>query len=174
MPEAEFHIYGEGPAKESLIRLRDDLGLSGRVIFHEFLPVRDIADVMSQADLAVVPKRASSPFGNEAASTKIMEFMSLGVPVVASRTRIDAFYHDDSRIRFFESENEAQLAQAILELRNDPKLRQRLTENALRYVEDHNWKEKSQEYLRLVDGLASKQTFFGKRRSEYQPSATQS
>jgi glycosyltransferase involved in cell wall biosynthesis len=164
MPEAEFHVYGEGPAKDSLMRLRAELGLSERVILHDFLSVPEIAEVMAKADLAVVAKRASSLFGNEAASTKILEFMSLGVPVIASRTRIDTYYHDDSMIRFFESENELELAQAILELRNDAKLREKLTANASRYVQEHNWREKSQEYLRLVDAVAAKNSVSGRGR----------
>ncbi len=174
MPEAEFHIYGEGPARESLVRLKDGLNLNGRVTFHDFLPVRQIAEVMSQANLAVVPKRASCAFGNEAASTKIMEFMALGVPVIASRTRIDTLYHDDSRIRFFESENEDQLAEAILELRNDPALRGKLAHNALQYVCINNWKEKSQEYLRLVDNLVTAQGDLRNEHNEYHASPTQS
>lgn len=164
MPEAEFHIYGEGPTKPSLIDLKDQLGLLDRVFFHHSLPVNEIAEIMAASDLAVVPKRASSPFGNEAVSTKIMEFMSLGIPVVASRTRIDTYYHDDSRVRFFESENEADLAQAILELGRDPKLRSRLAMNASQYVKKHNWKERCQEYLNLIDSLTSRQPLPSKRR----------
>ena len=66
---------------------------------------------LANADLGVVPKRADS-FGNEAYSTKIMEFMSLGVPVVVSSTKIDRFYFDDSVVRFFESGNADALATA--------------------------------------------------------------
>lgn len=172
MPEAEFHVYGEGPAKDSLLRLRSELGLSERVIFHDFLPVPEIAEVMAKADLAIVAKRASSLFGNEAASTKILEFMSLGVPLIASRTRIDTYYHDDSMIKFFESENEMELAQAILELRNDAKLREELTANASRYVQEHNWREKSQEYLRLLDAVAAKKPPVGLGKEACQASAT--
>jgi len=42
MPDAEFHIYGEGPAKSSLIRLADSLGLGDRVAFHGLLPTEQI------------------------------------------------------------------------------------------------------------------------------------
>ncbi len=46
---------------------------------------------MSKADLGIVPKRAAG-FGDEAFSTKILEFMALGVPVIASETQIDRYY----------------------------------------------------------------------------------
>ena len=83
LPQAEFHVYGEGPAKP-LMELTSELALSDKVIFHNFLPCDQIPGAMALSDVAVVPKRASSPFGNEAMSTKIMEFMSLGVPVIVS------------------------------------------------------------------------------------------
>ena len=125
-----------------------------RIIFYGFLPGNEIAEVMAESDLAVVPKRASSPFGNEAASTKIMEFMALGVPVLASRTKIDTYYHDDSRLQFFESENEKELAEQMRILERDTELRERLVANALLYTQNNNWEEKKREYLGIVDSLA--------------------
>ncbi len=163
IPEAEFQIYGEGSETPRLKRLAAELGMNGRVRFSGLLPSDQIANEMATADLAVVPKRASSPFGNEAASTKIMEFMALGVPVVASRTKIDAYYFGDSMVKFFEPENETDLADAILSLKADPELRNRLVSNSLNYVKLNNWEEKKFEYLRLVDFLTKPQE--GEKRS---------
>ena len=120
MPGAEYRIYGEGSTKPALKQLAKDLGMTDRTLFDDARPTEEIAGIMAASDLAVVPKRASSQFGNEAADTKIMEFMSLGVPLIVSNTKIDTFYHDDSRVRFFESENEADLGDAMLELWSDP------------------------------------------------------
>ena len=142
MPDAQFHIYGEGPSKQDLIDLTETLGLTGRVIIRDFLPTNEIADVMATSDLAVVPKRASSLFGNEAASTKIAEFMSLGVPLIVSRTKVDMFYYDDSLVKFFESENESDLADCMLLLWRDQRLRARLATNASRYIWESGWQEK--------------------------------
>jgi len=152
MPGAEFHLYGEGPAKDSLIQLTLQLGLQERICFHEFLPTSEVAKIMAASDLAVVPKRASSTFGNEAASTKIMEFMLLGVPVIVSRTAIDSYYHDDSTVRFFESENVSDLAASMLQLWREPTLRAQLAANAHEYIRKNDWSEKKFDYLRLVDG----------------------
>ena len=153
LPNAEFHIYGEGPMKPTLVALAAELGLNGKVSFKDLVPVEQIARLMAHADLAVVPKLASSSFGTEAASTKVFEFLALGVPVIVSRTKIDSFYFNDSTVRFFESENVDDLAQCMLELAQDQPLRLRLAKNGLEYAQRNSWDVKQQDYLRLVDSM---------------------
>jgi glycosyltransferase involved in cell wall biosynthesis len=154
LPNAEFHIYGDGSAKESLIALAAELHLNGQLRFFDTLRLRDIAGVMANADLGVVPKRADS-FGNEAYSTKIMEFMSVGVPVVISNTKVDRHYFDDSVVRFFESGNVDALAEAMLDLLKQPNLRQQMAARASQYAERNCWNVRRGDYLSLVDGLIS-------------------
>jgi glycosyltransferase involved in cell wall biosynthesis len=153
IPEAEFHIFGEGPDKPSLIKLAKGLGMQNRVVFHGFLPSRDIARIMATTDLAIEPKRATSAFGNEALSTKILEFMALGVPVIASKTKIHAYYYNDSIVQYYENDDEVQLAEQILRLKKDPALRRRLVANATEYVRDNNWDSHKHEYFTVVDTL---------------------
>jgi glycosyltransferase involved in cell wall biosynthesis len=152
LPNAEFHIYGGGIMKGQLEALTQELGLEPKVRFFKPLPLRRIAEIMANADLGVVPKRADS-FGNEAYSTKIMEFMSVGVPVVVSRTKIDSYYFDDSVVRFFEPGNHDALAQAMLDVLRDAGLRHRLVANASAYAAEHSWSSRKQDYLSLVDRL---------------------
>ncbi len=152
LPGAEFHIYGDGNMKGELIALAQKLKLGDHVRFFEPLPLSQIAEVMSAADLGIVPKRADS-FGNEAYSTKIMEFMSLGVPMVVSETKIDRYYFDDSVVRFFESGNVPALAAAIVEVLQNDDLRQRLITNASAYAARNSWEVRKQDYLQLVDSL---------------------
>jgi glycosyltransferase involved in cell wall biosynthesis len=154
IPDSDFHIYGEGAARPSLIRLTHQLGMDERILFHDFLPSREIARVMAATDLAIEPKRSTSAFGNEALSTKILEFMSLGVPVIASRTTIHAFYYDQSIVQYYDHDDEFALAGQMLRLKNDPALRARLAENASQYAKENTWDACKQEYLDLVDVLA--------------------
>jgi len=153
MPNAEFKIYGGGPDKPKLIEMARSLGLEKRILFHDYLPFSEIVNVMSGADLAVVPKRATHQFGNEAASTKILEFMTLGVPVVVTRTRIDSLYFDEKLVRFFESDNDVQLADEIFFLYSNPSVRKELAANGLAHAKQNSWPSRQQDYLRLVDSL---------------------
>ncbi len=152
LPYAEFHIHGVGSAKPDLINLIDELGLREKVLFRPVVALDEVAALMANADVGVVPKRANS-FGNEAYSTKIMEFMSQGTPVIASRTKIDSYYFDDSVICFFEPENVDDLASCILRVARDREYRDTLRANALQYAQQHGWDKKQHEYLKVVNDL---------------------
>jgi glycosyltransferase involved in cell wall biosynthesis len=152
IPDAEFHIYGEGPTESSLKELIAQLSLDKKIIIKPPLPIEEIAEVMANADMGVVPKRADS-FGNEAYSTKIMEFMSLGVSVVVADTKIDKYYFSDSVVKFFHSGNEEDLAKSIIQLFKNQELRNSLIKNAGIYAEQNNWDVKKYLYLDLVDSL---------------------
>ena len=154
LPEAQFHIYGEGPETENLKRLTAELGIQDRVHFHAVLPLEGVAEVMRNADLGIVPKRASG-FGNEAFSTKIFEFMALGVPVIVSQTAIDRYYFNDSLVKFFKPDDEKDLARVILEMGRNDFQRKELAANALRFIAENNWDVKQDLYYDLVDHLVS-------------------
>ena len=158
IPDADFHIYGEGAAKSSLIELVRSLGMETRIFFHGYLPSHEIAAVMARTDLAIEPKRSTSAFGNEALSTKILEFMSLGVPVIASRTRVHALYYDDSMIQYYDNDDAKELAAQILRLKANPALGATLVENARRYVAQNTWDARKHEYTAMIDVLASKKS----------------
>jgi glycosyltransferase involved in cell wall biosynthesis len=152
LPGAEFHIYGDGSMKPSLVRLAGELSLNGSVRFFDPLPLHQIAGVMARADLGVVPKRADS-FGNEAYSTKVMEFMSVGVPVVVSSTKIDCYYFNENVVRFCQPGSADALAEAMLEVLTNDGLRQRLVECGRAYAAQNSWENHASDYLRLVDSL---------------------
>jgi glycosyltransferase involved in cell wall biosynthesis len=155
VPHVDFHIYGDGPARESLEKLVHELGLEGRVFIFKPLPLREIAKAFEHADLGIVPKRKDN-FGNEAFSTKILEFMAMGIPVIVADTQIDRYYFDDSVVRFFRGGEDEDLSINMLDLIRNGDERRRLAANATVFVEKIDWTAKRHEYLELVDGLVSK------------------
>jgi glycosyltransferase involved in cell wall biosynthesis len=153
IPHAELHIYGEGPMRAELDRLRIELKLEETVRIFDRRPLSEIAAIMASADVGVVPKRADG-FGNEAFSTKILEFMACGVPVIVSRTRIDRHYFDDTLVRFFTSGDARDLAEAFVEAyenRDDPPAS---VPEASRLAARYSWQQRSVDYEHLIDSLA--------------------
>ena len=152
LPQSEFHIYGDGITIDALTTQANEAGLNGIVRFFKPRGLREIAKVMANADLGVVPKRADS-FGNEAYSTKIMEFMSVGVPVVISSTKVDRYYFDESVVRFFESGKADALAREMLDLLRHPEERQAMAKRAISYADENCWNRRKDDYFEIVDTL---------------------
>jgi glycosyltransferase involved in cell wall biosynthesis len=154
VPNVELQLYGGGRMEPELRGLADRLGLNGSVRFFASVPLDRMPEIMANADVGVVPKRADG-FGNEAYSTKIMEFMSQGVPVIASRTKIDAYYFDDSVVRFFPSGDVHALADAMMELIERKDLRDSLSAAGKEYVARNGWDVRKRDYFDLVDSLTA-------------------
>jgi len=85
-----------------------------------------------------------------------MEFMSVGVPVVVSNTKIDRHYFNDSVVRFFESGNTDALAEAMYDILMNPQKRRGLMERGLEYVSLNSWETRKPEYLNLVDSICAR------------------
>lgn len=154
IPGVRLEIYGEGPDLPKLKSMAKEAGLEDTVYFHAPVPLSEIALIMANSDLGVIPKLAEG-FGDEAFSTKSMEFMACGVPVVMSRTKVDSYYFTDEQVRFFDSGDPQALAEAIWEVYSKPEETRRRVEAALALVSKENWENKKHLYLDLVEKLLS-------------------
>lgn len=152
IPEIEFHVFGAGPLLPVLENLVKELSMVDTVFLHGMLPLHEVAKKMASADLGIVPKRAEG-FGNEAFSTKILEFMALGVPVIASETKIDRYYFQDDIIKFFHSGDENDLAEKIISLYTNKQERLNLAQSAYRYAIKNCWENKKEIYFNIIDSL---------------------
>lgn len=73
---------GEGPERESLMRLAAELGLSGRVEFCGWLGDAQLSQLLHSCDVCLAPE-PSCPLNELSTLVKIAEYMGAGVPVVA-------------------------------------------------------------------------------------------
>lgn len=154
MRDAEFHIYGEGPARAELERLVRERGLGDQVKLLDRVPLDEVAAVMASADVGVVPKRADG-FGNEAFSTKILEFMACGVPVIVSRTHIDSHYFDDTLVHFFAPGEDGDLARALLWVYEHRSEHEQWIRVARAFAVHQSWQERAVDYLGVIDSLVA-------------------
>ena len=154
MPDAEFHIYGDGPARDALVRQAKSLGLERQVRVMDRVPLGAVPELMALADAGVVPKRADG-FGNEAFSTKILEFMACGVPVVVSRTMVDSYYFSDDIVKFFSPGDASDLARKMIWLYEHRGEHDAWVRSAMDFAERNGWRGHAPAYIELVDRFAS-------------------
>ena len=149
IPDFEFHIYGKGPEKNELQKLIIELGLSDVVFMYEPVSMEQIAQKLHEADIGVVPKRASG-FGNEGLSTKIFEYMAMGLPVVASKTKVDAVFPDNT-LTHFTSENATELANQVVQLVRNDEIREKQIDAANIFIRKNSWDKKKYLYIDIIN-----------------------
>jgi glycosyltransferase involved in cell wall biosynthesis len=154
IPHLEFRVIGAGEERERLIALARELGVERNVSFSDgFVPVERIPALLADADLGVVPLRISA--GTDIMlPTKLLEYVSMGIPCVVPRTGTVCRYFDDEMVQFFQAEDHLSLAGAIRALYHDPDRRRRLAEQATaRFGSKYSWSVHKTVYTNLVSQL---------------------
>jgi len=119
IPEIQLLLIGKGEAIKECKRLAHALDVDDIVRFQAPVAVEKIAPILQSCSIGVVPNRDNAAT-QLMLPVKLMEYAMLGVPVVAARLDPITQYFDERAVEFFEPENAADLAAAIIRLYDDP------------------------------------------------------
>ncbi len=151
-PEAKAVIVGDGPEQGRLTALRNELGISDRIIFAGHVPNSQLAAYNNACDLFVMPSREES-FGVAA-----VEAMACGKPVVGTTAGgLSETIEDGQTGLLVPPDNVDQLAQTITRVLRDKTLSARLGQNGRRKVEiDYNWINVARQTVALYEDVLRK------------------
>jgi glycosyltransferase involved in cell wall biosynthesis len=150
VPETRLEIYGDGdslPEVRSVARLHlgERVQLSGRL-----LPHQQVLERIRSASVGVVPN-LRTPLNRFALSTKLFEYVALGIPVVSADLPTIREHFGDSEVLFFKAGDSDALAAALLEIRRDPRAAAARAKAALRRYEQYRWPANARRYAELLD-----------------------
>jgi glycosyltransferase involved in cell wall biosynthesis len=153
IPNVHLTLHGEGEAHDDLVRLADTLGLTDCVHFSQrYVPVAQLPALIAQADVGVVPYRRDI-FTDGILPTKLMEYLALTMPVIASRTPAIEAYCDDNTVEFCQADDVDDLARCIQQVYADDQRRAQLVQGAQTFRQRYNWTQISANYVALVERL---------------------
>ncbi len=133
-PEARFLIVGDGEEKERLIKLAKSLGVLDKIKFVGWVLPEDLPDYYNIADIFVCTSLVETGL---AASTA--EAMACGLAVVLSDSGDNKLIIKDGENGFiFPCKNSEILAQEIIALLKDEKLRQKFSLAHRKWIEENN------------------------------------
>ncbi|WP_127836460.1 glycosyltransferase family 4 protein [Clostridium prolinivorans] len=142
----KLEIAGEGSQREYLENLAKSLNIDKDVTFLGYLSQEEVADRFNNFDIAVFPSCEIESFGVAA-----VEAQACGVPVITTNIGglVEAAKPGYSSI-VVEKKSEKSLADAMIKLINDEKLRIEMGKNGRKYVEENY---NIQENFKLFDSI---------------------
>ena len=122
-----LNFIGDGPDRQALRRQAVEAGMADRVVFHGEKTHAQVADLLRAADVVAAPSVPTRTGRREGIPVVLMEAMSTGIPVVASRLSGIPELVEHERTGLLVPPRDAQaLANAFRRLHADPSLRHRL------------------------------------------------
>lgn len=150
VPKAKFLIVGDGPRKDALVNLANELDISKHVIFAGF--IEDIPEVYSFSDVSVLSSWM------EGLPQSILQSMASGVPVVATRVGgvPEVVIHEKTGLLVEPGDHEG-LAKGIIRILNKPEEVQRFTADARELVmREHSVNRMNDKIEKLYNYLLAK------------------
>ncbi len=121
-PKLSLTVVGDGPDRAALERLADETGLGSQVLFTGSRSPQEVAELLTEADLFVLPSYA------EGVPVVAMEALGCGLPVVASLVGgLTELVQEGVTGYLVRPGDSAQLAERINRLLTSPDLRQAMS-----------------------------------------------
>jgi glycosyltransferase involved in cell wall biosynthesis len=149
-------IIGGGDAVPDLKRRVAAFGLSDRIAIEgRFLRHKTVLERVNGASVGVIPN-LPTPLNRFALSSKLFEYVVLGVPVISAALPTIQEYFSDEEIAFFEPGSADSLAGALLAVARDPEGAESRAERARRRYAGYRWGVNAQAYVAILDRLSAR------------------
>ncbi len=152
---AYFVLIGGGKMTATLMALRDELGLTGRVHFIPVVSLADLPSYTASADIGVQPIENTCLNHFTTDSNKLFEYVIAGLPVIATdfpEIRSIVKTHDIGLL--VPAGDDLQLHAALKRLVDSPSLRQKYARNAIKATTQLNWEQQEGVLVKLYQRLS--------------------
>jgi glycosyltransferase involved in cell wall biosynthesis len=152
IPELVFHVYGSGNYLEKVQEQISNLNLTDIVKIHGAVPIECIARAIQSINVGIISNKLT-PFTNLNFPTRIFEYLIMGKPVIAPRTKGILDYFNEDSLFFFEPGNVDDLAKQIINLKSNGSKCQKIVEEGMKVYQQYRWELQQKRLSNLVAGL---------------------
>lgn len=156
IPNARLVLVGDGENRQELEELVEKLNLKEHVLFPGFVPFAQIPTYIHLCKVALIPY-IYTPETESGVPNKLFQYMILSRPIIVSNLRPHMRIVRDAQCGLvFTERNAEELAERIIELKDEEK-RKTLGQNGQKAAEEkYNWQNTVQDLLKMYDELAEK------------------
>jgi sugar transferase (PEP-CTERM/EpsH1 system associated) len=139
IPDIKFYIVGKEPPK----RVHELSKINGIVVTGE---VEDVRPYLANADVAVIPLKVGG-----GTRLKILEAMAMGIPVISTKLGAEGLdVKEDENILI--ADDHEDFAQKIYEIITDKQLSKRISDSAIKFVEEnYTWEKIGEDICNFIN-----------------------
>lgn len=154
VPEADFHIVGG--MEDDIRHWRRELD-SPNIFFHGHVPAGQVARYIKGMDIALAPLqhqifhfKPGQEFGRYTSPLKLLEYMVIGVPVIASDIEpVRELITEDESVLLVDPENPEKWRAAIVRLLANKEFSKRMANNArVEVLKNQTWPQRAARILK--------------------------
>ena len=150
VPDVRCLILGGGDAVPELEARAIELGVADKIVFSgSFLPIEIALSQVAGADCGLIPNRPSE-LNRFALSSKLFEYVALGMPAVVARLETLARHFDPEEVTFFEPGDPRSFARAITWVAMNPLEARAKAQRAGVRSREYSWLEHRARYLEVL------------------------
>lgn len=153
IPSIRLMIVGEGEDIPRLKRMVKTRGLQRFVEFLPPVPHHQVPSILAAAS-AGISTHEKDCYWDLYFSTKIVECLRMGIPVVSARTKTISYYFDDETLSFFDPGDIEGFVERIRLLYDNPALGAQQVARAQSVMPNLAWQQQRQLYLSVLSRLA--------------------
>jgi glycosyltransferase involved in cell wall biosynthesis len=145
----EFYILGEGEGIDECEELSTLFDVDEYVHFSKkMLPLESLLKILEDMDIGIIANR-ENPATELMLPVKLLEYISLDIPVVAPRLKAIEYYFTDDMVAYFEPESVDSLANAISNLLNNKNKRNDQAGKAKTFLDRYGWEKHRMDLINL-------------------------
>jgi glycosyltransferase involved in cell wall biosynthesis len=153
IPNVKLVVCGERtPFLEKVMEMACERDLENNINYLGVQNLNGIVEAITACDLGIIPNHKNI-FTEINTPTRIFEYLALGKPVIAPRTKAIQDYFGDGDLVFFELGNAKDLAHQIEYAFSHPKEVAETTRRGQRVYLDHTWTREKSQFLDAVGEL---------------------
>ena len=152
LPWIKLQILGAGNELNRVLQLAHNLGVGKYVEHLKLVSIDRLPYVMEDVDVGI-SSHQGGVFGDLYFATKILDYLTQGLPVVCSKTKTIIEYIPEDAIFYFEPENAKDMAEKIIQIWNEPDLVRRKLENAKRLLRRYIWQGEKYKLINFYQEL---------------------
>jgi phosphatidylinositol alpha-1,6-mannosyltransferase len=151
-PDSRYLVVGEGPYRATLEALAASLGVADKVTFTGAVAEDELVEHYALGDVFVMPNRRLPNGDTEGFGLVFLEANACGLPVIAGSDggSTDAVMHGVNGL-LVDGHSVESITGAMLELRGDPALRERLRAGGHEAAAAADWRHKTHAFLAMFD-----------------------